>query len=238
MNGELHSLVGAYALDALDAREQATFEEHLAGCDACTAELREFRATAARLGDAAYEPPPARLRADVLAAAHRTPQQRPTATVVPISRWRRRAPALLAAAAMLAAVAVGGLWWNEHTANNEQEKKTDLAAQIMAADDVVSSPRGESHVPVRVYSSDSLDQAVVVVDDMPELDSDHSYELWALDPDGTPRSLGVMSDSSGSGQQVVDGLGKATGVAVTVEEAGGSPTGLPTTDPVAQVQMS
>ncbi len=155
-----------------------------------------------------------------------------------MSRWRRRAPALLAAAAMLAAVAVGGLWWNERNANTEQNRETDLAAQVMAADDVVTSPRGQSNVPVRVYSSASLDQAVVVVHDMPALDSDQSYELWALDPDGTPRSLGVMSDSSGSGQQVVDGLGDATGVAVTVERAGGSPSGLPTTDPVAQVRMT
>ena len=203
---------------------------------------KEFRATAARLGDAAYEPPPARLRADVLAAAHRTPQQRPTATVVPISRWRRRAPALLAAAAMLAAVTVGGLWWNEHNATTEQSQQesrvADQMAEVMTADDVVANPRGDSAVPVRVYSSASLDEAVVVVDDMPAIDSEHSYELWALDPDGTPRSLGVMPDTSGSGQQLVDGLGNATGVAVTVEEAGGSPTGLPTTDPVAQVQMS
>jgi anti-sigma-K factor RskA len=238
MSAELHTLVGAYALDALDPRERAAFEDHLHGCPTCSAELREFQATAARLGDAAAEPPPARLREDVLAAARRTRQLRPAVTVVPLSRWRRRAPALLAAAALLVAVGVGGMWWAEHDRNNDQDVVADEMAEVMTAPDVVSSPRGESRVPVRVYSSESLDQAVVVVDDLPDIDNDQSYELWALDPDGTPRSLGVMSDSSGSGQQLIDGLGDATGVAVTVEEAGGSPSGLPTTDPVAQVRMA
>jgi anti-sigma factor RsiW len=37
-----HSDVGAYALGALDSDESAAFEEHLAECPACAAELEQF----------------------------------------------------------------------------------------------------------------------------------------------------------------------------------------------------
>ena len=35
MSDDLHSLSGAYALDALDDDERADFEEHLARCATC-----------------------------------------------------------------------------------------------------------------------------------------------------------------------------------------------------------
>lgn len=58
-----------YALGALEGEEAREFEEHLAaGCGTCAAELREFEAVAADLGQAAPEAePPAGVRARLLA---------------------------------------------------------------------------------------------------------------------------------------------------------------------------
>ena len=46
MNGEpvssVHTDVGAYALGLLEAADRQAFEEHLAGCPACAAELAEL----------------------------------------------------------------------------------------------------------------------------------------------------------------------------------------------------
>ncbi|MEO5877433.1 MAG: zf-HC2 domain-containing protein, partial [Streptosporangiaceae bacterium] len=50
---EAHSLVGAYALDALTEFERRQFEHHLADCETCSLELRGLAETTARLGLAA-----------------------------------------------------------------------------------------------------------------------------------------------------------------------------------------
>jgi anti-sigma-K factor RskA len=71
MSAELHALAGAYAVDALPADERAAFEEHLATCEACRTEVAELSATAARLGEAAAETPPAGLKERVLAEVDR-----------------------------------------------------------------------------------------------------------------------------------------------------------------------
>ena len=64
-----------YALGILDPAEVWAFEEHLAGCGPCKAEVSGFRETAATLAAAAPPAnPPARLRDRVLAAARPNPQ--------------------------------------------------------------------------------------------------------------------------------------------------------------------
>ena len=44
MTTDVHTLSGAYALDALSDQEAADFREHLRGCQACRDEVRELRA--------------------------------------------------------------------------------------------------------------------------------------------------------------------------------------------------
>jgi anti-sigma-K factor RskA len=67
MSADIHSLVGAYAVDAVDDHERAAFEQHLAECPECRAEVSELRETAARLSLATQVAPPASLRDSVLA---------------------------------------------------------------------------------------------------------------------------------------------------------------------------
>jgi anti-sigma-K factor RskA len=49
-NEDLHELLAAYALDALDADERRAFEEHLAGCEPCRADLAQLTGTVGALG--------------------------------------------------------------------------------------------------------------------------------------------------------------------------------------------
>ena len=68
MDDQLHDLIGAYAIDALDPDERATFEQHLTDCADCRQELAALSETLAQLSDDyAVEPPPA-LRDAVLSA--------------------------------------------------------------------------------------------------------------------------------------------------------------------------
>jgi len=71
------SLAGAWALDALDDEDRATYERHLAASPAAREDADELRETAARLGAAEAVQPPAHLRASILAAIAATPQERP-----------------------------------------------------------------------------------------------------------------------------------------------------------------
>ena len=60
------------------------------------------------------------------------------------------------------------------------------------------------------------------------LGQDRALELWALPGDGAPRSLGLISSSTATVVQKQAALRGATALAVSLEPAGGSPTGAPT----------
>ena len=67
---DVHKLTGAYALDAVDDIERARFEQHLATCEDCRAEVAEMRETAALLAESTAVEPPASLRASVAEGAY------------------------------------------------------------------------------------------------------------------------------------------------------------------------
>src|SRR5690242_8222429 len=72
-----HTLAGAYAMDAISAKDRDRFERHLTGCEECAREIASLRETTALLGAAAAEPLPAGLKQRVMAAATMTRQQPP-----------------------------------------------------------------------------------------------------------------------------------------------------------------
>ena len=68
------------------------------------------------------------------------------------------------------------------------------------------------------------------------------YELWMLPAEGSPRSLGLMPVNGESSETVfspalLDALRSAQGLAVSIEPAGGSTTGLPTGPVVYQASL-
>ncbi|GAB3113597.1 anti-sigma factor [Janibacter alkaliphilus] len=77
MSPDLHSLSGAYALDALDADERTAFEEHLRVCAACRDEVASFAEVTPLLAAGDEVAPPPSLRDRVLADARTTRQDPP-----------------------------------------------------------------------------------------------------------------------------------------------------------------
>jgi len=240
-----HALSGAYAVDALDDDERAVFENHLAACAACRAEVASFHETAALVAEATADAPPASLRAGVLAGIREVrplPPEAPRAeapvtsaasqdgdaTVVPFRR--RLLPALLASAAAVVLLAAGLLVWQPW-----QSTTTSVADQVRHAPDAVSStqqlPGGGEMTLVR---SASLQRAVLVAHDVPSPGAGKTYQLWLAQAGGMV-SAGLVSDTSDTTVLTGDAA-TATAAAVSVEPATGS--AQPTTDPVALFPFS
>lgn len=66
MSADIHGLVGAYAVDAVDDHERTAFEAHLAECPECRAEVSSLREAAAHLAVLAETAPPSGMRDAVL----------------------------------------------------------------------------------------------------------------------------------------------------------------------------
>jgi anti-sigma-K factor RskA len=83
--------------------------------------------------------------------------------------------------------------------------------------------------PVRgsYFWSAEANLGVLFLVNVPQLSADRTYQLWAVGPDGTPVSAGTFSpEADGSARLLVGGDlgGTLTGMAITVEPAGGSQT--------------
>ena len=238
MSPDLHTLVGAYALDALTPEEEEEFEQHLATCANCRAELAELQATAARLSDTTWQAPPAEMKTRLMDAVTNTAQERPRVATLAGRPQRRWPAALLAAAAVLAVLLSVGAYVVERNRLIDVRKEQTAIAAVLAAPDVEERiARLDNGATVRMLMSPSLDKAVVAMNDLPALADDQSYQMWRIEGGG-PDSEAVMSsdESTGSVTHLIDDLDDTQAIAVTVEPAGGSPR--PTTPPVVTLELT
>ena len=236
---DMHSLAGAYALDALDDAERREFEEHLDQCADCRGEVVGFLETSSRLGAASESPAPPTLKASVMASVARTRQERPTVTSIDRpSRLQRALPRMALAAAAVALIAGVGVAVVEHNRADDLSRRQVAITQVLSAPDAdTATSTVASGGFVRVVASRELDRAVLVTRDLPSLDSAHDYELWTL-VGGSMHSAGVVSgdDQGATRTHLLSGIETAKAVAITVEPAGGS--AQPTTDPIATLELS
>lgn len=234
---EIHTLAGAYALDALTEAERVEFAQHVAECQACATEVAELTETASRLSAPAWETPPPRLRDAVLAEVAQTRQvtahsadriERTAHTEV--QRWRRRA-ALALAAGVVAIAGMGTVWVVQQARVNDAVEQTqalqDAQARmgaIVAAGDAqfrrVAVPGGGS---MTVAISRQLGDGVVLMEDLPNPPEGKVYQLWLIEGN-RPTSIAVMADGQVSGTALVDSIGNADSIGVTLEPTGGSAT--------------
>lgn len=237
MNADVHALAGAYALDALPPEEAATFAEHLADCGACQQEVAELQITAAQLGLGLSQAPPPALRDRVLRAVHQTRQVPPITPPGDLDARRRRpSPRLLAAAAALLVVLGGAVLAIRPALDGADPTPSDAVAAVLNAPDAQSATaRLRGGGSMTVVSSDRLDRAVVLGDDLPSLAPDRVYQLWLVNPEGEARSADVLigPDTTAVTSRLVRGVRARDSIAITREPAGGSQQ--PTMTPLAVV---
>ncbi|MFC7901413.1 anti-sigma factor domain-containing protein [Streptomyces griseoincarnatus] len=253
-----HSLAAPYALDALDPAERVRFEKHLRSCDRCAAEVRDLAEDAVRLAWSTAAPAPPDLRDRVLAAVRTTAQEPASqerartarepqlpahvwgAAPPPRARERRRAVLLapFATATAAAALVVASLFAVQANRTQdelaaERDRAREIAHVLAAPDARASSGRDARGRTIGVIASVSARGAVVTLGGYDDPPSGRVRQLWLMDREGRPRSLGLFE---GDTPLVASGLDPASSsLAVTVEPDGGSPQ--PTGQPIVQLAL-
>jgi hypothetical protein len=234
---DVHALVGAYAVDAVDDVERAAFERHLSECQACRMELASLREAAATLSAVEPVEPTARMREQVLAGIdgiRPLPPEVPPHEERATGGRRSRLGALVAAAAAVVALGAGAVVWQQLGDDTSESPaptvtEAERVDRVLAADDAEEYTQRLDGVEVTVVRSRSLNAAVLTADGMPAPPRGKVYELW-LDHEGIGMvPAGLMT---GEEQEVLFEGDPATalGAGITVEPAGGSEE--PTTPPM------
>jgi anti-sigma-K factor RskA len=217
---EIHELGAAYALDALDPTERAAYEAHFANCSICRTDVDEHRRTAATLGELTSAPPPAGLKAQVLAQVATTRQLPPR--VASVSRLTRRsqhrwAPTLAAAAAVLLVVVSAALVIDlrrESFGEQVAALMNDPAARVAE----LEGPAGS----LKVVWDDA--RIAVIGDDLPAPDPGKTYELWLIDAAGA-HAVGLLDPADdGTVRRMLKSPGEPQAWGITIEPAAGSAT--------------
>ncbi len=227
MSIDLHTLSGAYAINALSAEEAAQFELHLEQCQVCADEVRELQAAAATLGASEALAPPPSLKARVLAAADQLPQQPPKVTTLEAARSRRWVNRVGAIAAAVVLIVAAGFGLGQMQSDQKSPVMAESVAQVFDAEDaktqtVDTSNGGE----ITVATSDQLGRMALQTQGLPPLSSARVYQMWAIH-NGSPTSAGVVDNLSAGKAMALPSYN--TKVAVTIEPSGGSdqPTSKP-----------
>lgn len=250
-------LAAGHALGALSAEDERAFVEALAEHPEWSAIADADADVVARLADSVADvAPPALLkdslfaRLDALEApapsavpvADAAPAQVSVSDAAPAPRADRRPRAHLRSRAWFALAASLALILGVGAGATVLVQNLTTPPAVVALDRIEAAPDAEQ-VSAEVagggeatlHWSEALGEAVLVADGLPSITSDETFELWFVRGE-TPISAGTFDASSGTTSALLDaGVQPGDVIAVTVEPAGGSPVGVPTSDPIIAI---
>ncbi|MEI2267781.1 MULTISPECIES: anti-sigma factor [unclassified Microbacterium] len=255
---EFAELSAGHALDALSAEDEQAYEQALAAHPEWEALADSDAQVAGFLAEGmGEEAPPLELRARLLDQISAMPQRMPVApaeasvpereperetvpagppteAVQTVERrnWTRGLFALVASAALLV-----GIGWG--VGSLVEQARTPL--EVQALEQIESAPDGQTVTgqfadggEAELHWSAELGKVVLTTDDAPKIADDRTFELWFVRGE-EPIAAGTF-DPSEDVTALLDGDFKPGDViAVTVEQAGGSPDGKPTTKPIIAI---
>jgi anti-sigma-K factor RskA len=247
---EPHTLAGAYALDALDATDEARFERHLNRCRQCAEEIRGLREATARLAAAAAADAPAGLIQRAIAAATQTRQLAP---LTPRSRWAGRdryaaaatsfghaagnaagarprartaklALTIGAAAMALAAILALAVRSAQDQLQQDQQHSQAIAVVLSARDAAIMRAHVSTGGTATIVMSGREHALVFVAKGLRALPPTRCYELWLMGPGGDKPAGMLPSPRHGmTGPVLASGLRTGDRLGLTIEPVGGSP---------------
>jgi len=221
---EIESLLGAYALDALDDDERREVEAHLALEPRARAEVEMHREVATLMAFSGAAAPEGLWDRIAGALDERAPEPGPElAKVLPARRRRRWSTAVLVGAAAAAAVAAAAITVAAVREPEPAPAALDSMAQVF--DRAMADPDATRVV---LRSEDDAQRAVAMLQpgglgmislhDLPDLGPDRTYQLWGVIDDEVI-SLGVLGARPGVEPFTVNG--DLSALVVTDEVAGG-----------------
>jgi anti-sigma-K factor RskA len=238
----LHTLVGAYVMDAVTGQERADFERHLVSCDQCREDVRGLREAAAHLGAAAAVPPRPGLRDQTVRAAQQIRQLPPTVADDPLrhATWRSWLPAIAACAAVaLAATAIVlgvHLSVMQSRISAMERRDTAIAAILTSHDATTLTAQVRTGGTATVVMSHHTRALVFTARGLTALPATKAYELWLMGPGGAlPAGMLPAGHHGMSGPIVVGKLAPGDQLGLTIEPSAGS--GHPTSVPVVVVAL-
>jgi anti-sigma-K factor RskA len=202
---ELDELLGAYALDALDADERDQVEAYVARTPAAATEVGQLQETAALLAHAGREAPdglwariegalaeePPGLRVAPLAFATAGPAPPPASVRSRRRRIAARVAVVAAGLVVVASIAVSAVL---HDEMDDQQGRLDRLSASMAHDGVARAAHAATMDPAAhmatLASADGTRRARIVTmpdgtgyfmeHNLPALASGRTYQLWAM----------------------------------------------------------
>lgn len=254
---DLDSLLGAFALDALDPDDRARVDAYLNRDAAARSEVDDMRETAASLAlipTTEMEAPPdlwERISGAIAAERERAAgsgvsSEQPVVDELAARRARRGRSYWMQASAAAAVIAVVVLAAQVASLRGQLDRahRTDSAA-VAAAFDRATKVAGAREVALTAGSGASLARVVLLPDGtgylrgdhLAPLPSDRTYQLWAVTGDAKQHAV-VSAGVLGPDPRAVSfrASGPVLGFAVTIEHAGGVVRSAQT--PVAQAQLS
>ena len=223
MSPDLHHLSGAYAVDALDEAERASFEQHLAVCADCRAEVAELTATSHALGALTEATPPPALRASVLSGIARVrplppvtgdagePAPADPVTSVPVTGEPVATPdagatpgagadvvplrrrRTVAWFAAAAAAAVIAAGGLVWSPWSDGPAQPSPMAQVAAAADAMRVSSTKGSLTAEVAYSSQLGKAAIDLTGLPPAPAGKTYQLWYIGADGSARPAGLLT---------------------------------------------
>jgi len=257
---QLEVLLPAYVLGATDADETRLVETLLRRCPDYAADLRDFAALAEGLVYSAPAMlPPAALHDQIMAAARATsPQAEPTLRALPrpgstpVSRPSRITPIIAAVSSIAAALLlVGNLFWISQL-NAARITEQEVRALIAQRDDALVTLTGggelqraqlvstDDNAPfANVLYASNFRTGIIIGENLPALRAGQTFQLWLIDADSAPISMGVFQpDDDNTAVYVFEAqspVGDFDVIGVSIEPEGGSPQ--PTMNPIAAASL-
>ena len=205
-------LIPAHALRALDPDDERAVAAHLAICERCRLQLRDFEGVAAALAYASpsIEPPP-ELRDRVLGAIEPVvapqPAAAPPAPARSRERWSWWPRVSLVAVPALGLALLALVLWNISLQNRLSDRDVVAATAVGKIGSVVAFKGGD----VTLYAT------------LPTAPSGHVYEAWVVRGD-TPLPAGTFAGGDGIAFDLTRGAKPGDTIAITLEPGKGGAT--------------